>query len=85
MRGLLAVLLLCIFCSVAFAEGSQEVMGVEWYKTHPEERKMMLARCNDNPGELRNDPNCINAKRAALTLSGGSVRRPAPSEQPKGQ
>lgn len=83
MRSLLVALLLALLCSPVFAETPQDVKGVKWYQEHPEERKAMLDRCNDNPGQLRNDPNCINAIRAALSMSGGSVRRPAPSGQPK--
>lgn len=83
MRGLLIALLLTILYSSALAETTPDVKGVKWYQDHPEERKAMLDRCNDNPGQLRNDPNCINAKRAALSMSGGSVKRPGPVGQQK--
>lgn len=38
---------------------------VEWYKTHEGERKDMLAKCHNNPGQLAITPNCINAEQAA--------------------
>lgn len=49
----IAVLLLCA-CS-------EKVYDMEYYKTHEAERKATLEACNKNPGEKRNDPNCINA------------------------
>ncbi|MDR2876034.1 MAG: EexN family lipoprotein [Methylobacillus sp.] len=43
---------------------SPTTQTVGWYKTHDAERKEVLAKCNDNPGELQNTPDCINAARA---------------------
>ena len=40
----------------------EESKTVDWYKTHEKERQEMLAKCKNNPGELENTPNCINAK-----------------------
>lgn len=42
------------------------VQTVEWYKSdnHDVERKEMLAKCQNNPGELAASPNCINAQKA---------------------
>ncbi len=37
---------------------------VAYYSEHDEERKVALSRCRDNPGELRNTPDCVNAERA---------------------
>lgn len=52
-------------------EPHEEVHPVSWYKEHKEERIKMLAKCNENPGELQESPNCINAKKAKiLSLSG---------------
>ena len=52
MRSLLVALLLALLCSPALAETPEDVKGVKWYQEHPEERKAMLDRCNDNPGQL---------------------------------
>lgn len=38
---------------------------VDWYKTHSAERSAQLRECRNNPGELRDSPNCVNAARAA--------------------
>ena len=45
-----------------------KVQTVDWYKTHEKERKEILAKCADNPGELANEPNCLNAQKAASDL-----------------
>ena len=40
------------------------VQTVEWFKAHDTERKEMIAKCKNNPGELAASPNCINAQQA---------------------
>jgi hypothetical protein len=40
------------------------VQTVDWYKAHQAERAAVLAKCNDNPGQLAATPNCVNASRA---------------------
>ncbi|MCE4551929.1 EexN family lipoprotein [Xanthomonas hortorum] len=37
---------------------------VTYYAEHNDERKTVLTRCRDNPGELRETPDCVNAERA---------------------
>jgi hypothetical protein len=41
---------------------AEEVHTVEWYKEHKAERDAQLKKCDDNPGQLNNTPNCINAR-----------------------
>lgn len=53
--------LLAPHATVALAEPTHDVT---WYKAHPVERKAMIARCQNNPGQLDRTPNCINAKHA---------------------
>jgi hypothetical protein len=55
-------LLLLISCTK-----KDTVYTVSWFKEHSAERTAVLAKCNDNPGEARNIPNCINAARAAAS------------------
>ncbi|MDR2220221.1 MAG: EexN family lipoprotein [Methylobacillus sp.] len=50
---------------------------VDWYKTHETERKEILARCNNNPGELRDTPDCINAARAESEMALPAEKSPA--------
>lgn len=40
------------------------VQTVEWYKDHDAERKEMVAKCGDNPGQNELTANCVNAKQA---------------------
>ena len=45
---------------------SEETRTVEWY-LKPENKaawEAKIAQCKDNPGELGNSPNCINARKA---------------------
>lgn len=47
------------------------VQTVDWYKAHDDERKVTLETCGNNPGELQEAPNCINALQAERALSSG--------------
>ncbi|MCB5205164.1 EexN family lipoprotein [Neorhizobium sp. T786] len=40
------------------------VQTVEWYLEHKAERDTMFKHCKNNPGELRDHPNCLNAREA---------------------
>ena len=37
---------------------------VSWYMWHPEELRNTMARCDNDPGHARTDPDCINASSA---------------------
>lgn len=39
----------------------QDVQSVDYYKAHVDERKAKIKECRNNPGELKDDPNCVNA------------------------
>ena len=56
-------------------EEKKEVKTVQWYNEHPKERMEQFEICTNNPGQLKNDPNCINAKQSVLQNSGGSAKR----------
>lgn len=47
------------------------VQTVDWYKAHDDKRKSTLEKCGNNPGELQEAPNCINALQAERALSSG--------------
>ncbi|NWN81749.1 MAG: EexN family lipoprotein [Halomonas sp.] len=47
------------------------VKTVDWYKQHEAEREAMLDKCRNNPGELKDDPNCVNAHEAKQASSFG--------------
>lgn len=47
---------------------AEVVRTVAWYKENKEELKIMLAKCDENPGGLMETPNCINAAQADAQL-----------------
>lgn len=59
-----------------FETKQAETKSVSWYIENQAERKVKLIECNDNPGELGNTPNCLNAKQAELqsTSKGQNTR-----------
>ena len=46
----------------------ETVHKVDWYKEHDAERKDMVAKCQNNPGELMMTPNCVNANKAKSSM-----------------
>lgn len=70
--GLGAVLLL------PGCKGEKEIKTVQWYREHPVERQQQVDICKNNPGQLKDDPNCVNAMQATIIDSGGSS-----SEKPR--
>ena len=40
--------------------------SVKYYEDNAAERKSMLVRCKDLPGDATKDPNCSNARQAEL-------------------
>jgi len=48
---------------------STPTQTVEWFQAHETERKAVLADCANNPGEMRDVPNCVNAQQAEKTDS----------------
>ena len=59
-------------------EPHDPVHDVQWYKTHEAERKSVLAKCHNNPGQLALTPNCINAEKAARELTASAPSTPPP-------
>lgn len=47
----------------------EQTMTVDWYKEHKAERVAKLNECKNNPGELAATPNCINAQKAASSIT----------------
>ncbi len=79
MRGLRSLLVLSALAVVPAAAHAQDVeqlpaaqaaqiesqdRTISWYMAHTDERKARIKICDDDPGHLENDPDCINAKKA---------------------
>jgi hypothetical protein len=47
---------------------TDEVLTVDWYKSHKDERDTKIAECKNNPGQLMSTPNCINAIEARAAI-----------------
>ena len=58
---------------------------VDEYLAKPDLMEAKLRECADNPGELRNNPDCINVKAAAEQHSIGSRKRMEPLKFPTPQ
>lgn len=57
------------------AAKSEPTRSVAWFKEHVTERDATLEQCWNNPGELANTPNCINAEQASRGDDTGSLRK----------
>lgn len=63
---------LVLFSAPPFAL-AEEIRTVDWY-TAPQNKVALdakLAECRNNPGELRDTPNCVNARAASEKLATG--------------
>ncbi|MBB5876171.1 EexN family lipoprotein [Xanthomonas sp. 3498] len=75
-----------VVCGLALSSQAQAATPktVSYYSEHGEERRVVLARCRDNPGELRDTPDCVNAERAdakkALARRGHLELKPLTAE-----
>lgn len=54
-----------------------EIRDVHYYVEHPKERATQITKCENNPGQMRLEPNCINAGKALWKA--GMLSREMPS------
>jgi outer membrane PBP1 activator LpoA protein len=66
-----AVLVMVASVVLAGCGKSEPTQSVAWYQEHSKEHQEKLAECKNNPGELMNTPNCINAGQAMLSNMSG--------------
>lgn len=43
---------------------NEETYDVQYYRDNAEIRSAKIKECKNNPGELKNNPNCVNALEA---------------------
>ena len=77
-RFFILTLTLAAFC-LPGCDKAEKTHSVEWYRA-PENKaafEAKLAECKNNPGELKNTPNCINAQKAfdLNFLQGGTYKK----------
>lgn len=75
MRVLLASLILnTVLLGAAAAQSDvRDGRTVDWYGRNPYVRMTVLDQCRNDPGRLRNHPDCINAQRADLADAGNRL------------
>lgn len=70
MKTILSVLLInMLMATIGHSEARDVTKSVSWFQAHKAERLIVVAECNDNPGELAAAPNCVNALRANGAMS----------------
>ncbi len=49
--------------------------AIDWYMANDDARKTVIATCDNDPGHLQNDPDCINAKKADNQVGVDNVKK----------
>jgi type IV pilus biogenesis protein CpaD/CtpE len=60
------VVLVATVAALAACGQREEPKTVAYYVDHKPERDARLAICKNNPGELKSDPDCVNAAAAVM-------------------
>jgi hypothetical protein len=60
------VALVATVAALAACGQREEPKTVAYYVDHKPERDARLAICKNNPGELKSDPDCVNAAAAVM-------------------
>lgn len=68
----LVILVLATGALTGCFDDSKPTHTVAWFKAHDTERTTTAEECANNPGELHDDPNCVNARSAMQELSAGT-------------
>jgi len=71
----------CVVIACAPAPDRSQ-LTVEYYRIHAPERERTLAECEQDPGSLGQQPECINAREAARQLGIGSLKSLPPMGLP---
>ena len=67
MRTQTSTLLCSLAAAFLLAACSQkEPKTVAYYAANPSERETVLAECRNNPGKLKDDPDCMNASDSSI-------------------
>jgi hypothetical protein len=62
--------------------GGGGTLTVDYYRRHAAERAATLSKCANDPGDLRDSPNCVNAREAARVEGVGSLKSLPPMSLP---
>lgn len=73
MRTAITVLLIAGSCCLFGCKDEKEVKTVQWYRDNPAELQKQYDICRNNPGQLKDDLNCVNAMQAKSMDIGGKA------------
>ncbi len=76
LSGVFAAAALVTACS------QKEPKTVAYYTANPAERDKVVAECKNNPGKLKDDPDCINANDSVIQ-GWGKAKLPPVTFSPK--
>jgi len=62
------VVLAALLCGCEQPVAEEKIHTVSEFKANTELLQRFLKQCNENPGELRDKPNCVNVTMAAQML-----------------
>jgi len=51
-------------CLISFLGCSEQTKTVDYYLKNKDECELKVQECKNNPGDLKNNPNCVNAMEA---------------------
>lgn len=77
-NGVVAMILSSALGMVVGCTPAPSSHDVAYYRSHADERKAKIAECANDPGALRNDALCINARKAQSLEGIGGLRRMPP-------
>jgi hypothetical protein len=87
MRTITAAILIGLALFAAACDGEKKsvksVRDVKYFLAHPGERKSTIARCNNDPGELADAPECVNADKAAEEAMSISIQNALQNDSKK--
>ena len=73
MKNIVITFALSMSFFIVGCDKEKEAKSVSYYVNHPEERRLVLKECLDNPDIYKDDQDCINAKAASQKDSWGDA------------
>lgn len=73
-----AIVLAAAAMALAACTKTEPPKSVTYYAEHKAERDARLAICKQNPGELKDDPDCVNAREAVMKAWSSPEMPPIP-------
>jgi hypothetical protein len=65
--------------------GGGGTLTVDYYRAHAAERAATISKCANDPGDLSDSPNCLNAREAERAEGVGSLKSLPPMGLPAGR